>query len=58
MLTCLFEEQLKRMFPPTDVARVSLSDATLLYTDQQSGKALEAAALIRCHEDGTALLSG
>jgi uncharacterized protein involved in outer membrane biogenesis len=34
--------ELKRTFPPTDVARVSLSDATLLYTDQQSGKALEA----------------
>jgi AsmA family/AsmA-like C-terminal region len=32
----------KRTFPPMDVARVSLSDATLLYTDQQSGKALEA----------------
>jgi hypothetical protein len=31
--------ELKRTFPP---ARVSLSDATLLYTDQQSGKALEA----------------
>src|SRR3984893_6484012 len=30
----------KRTFPPMDVARVSLSDATLLYTDQQSGKAL------------------
>jgi uncharacterized protein involved in outer membrane biogenesis len=34
--------ELKRTFPPTDVARVSLSDATLLYADQQSGKALEA----------------
>ena len=34
--------ELKRTFPPMDVARVSLSDATLLYTDQQSGKALEA----------------
>jgi hypothetical protein len=34
--------ELKRTFPPTDVARVSLSDATLLYTDQQSGKDLEA----------------
>jgi uncharacterized protein involved in outer membrane biogenesis len=34
--------ELKRMFPPTGVARVSLSDATLLFTDQQSGKALEA----------------
>ena len=34
--------ELNRTFPPTDVARVSLSDATLLYTDQQSGKALEA----------------
>jgi uncharacterized protein involved in outer membrane biogenesis len=33
--------ELNRTFPPTDVARVSLSDATLLYTDQQSGKALE-----------------
>jgi hypothetical protein len=31
--------ELKGTFPP---ARVSLSDATLLYTDQQSGKALEA----------------
>jgi len=31
---------LKRTFP--DVARIFLSDATLLYTDQQSGKALEA----------------
>jgi uncharacterized protein involved in outer membrane biogenesis len=35
-------KELKRTFPPTDVARVSLSDATLLYTDQQSGKGLEA----------------
>jgi hypothetical protein len=34
--------ELKRTFPLTDVARVSLSDATLLYTDQQSGKGLEA----------------
>ena len=34
--------ELKRTFPSTDVARVSLSDATLLYTDQQSGKGLEA----------------
>ena len=34
--------ELKRTFPLTDVARVSLSDATFLYTDQQSGKALEA----------------
>src|SRR6266481_7723462 len=25
----------KRAFPPTEVARISLSDATLLYTDQQ-----------------------
>jgi uncharacterized protein involved in outer membrane biogenesis len=33
--------ELTRPFPPTDVARVSLTDATLLYTDQQSGKALE-----------------
>jgi uncharacterized protein involved in outer membrane biogenesis len=32
----------KRTFPPTEVARVSLSDVTLLYRDQQSGKALEA----------------
>ena len=37
-----FETRTGRTFPPTDVARVSLSDATLLYTDQQSGKALEA----------------
>ncbi|HTJ08603.1 MAG TPA: AsmA family protein [Candidatus Binataceae bacterium] len=37
-----FETRTGRRFPPTDVARVSLSDATLLYTDQQSGKALEA----------------
>jgi uncharacterized protein involved in outer membrane biogenesis len=35
-------KELKRTFSPTDVAIVSLSDATLLYTDQQSGKALEA----------------
>jgi uncharacterized protein involved in outer membrane biogenesis len=34
--------ELKRTFSPMDVARVSLSDATLLYTDQQSGKALKA----------------
>jgi uncharacterized protein involved in outer membrane biogenesis len=34
--------ELKRTFPPTEVPRVSLSDATLLYKDQQSGKALEA----------------
>jgi hypothetical protein len=34
--------ELKLTFPPTGVARVSLSDATLLYTDQQSGKALDA----------------
>jgi uncharacterized protein involved in outer membrane biogenesis len=34
--------ELKRTFPSPDVARVSLSDATLLYTDQQSGKGLEA----------------
>jgi hypothetical protein len=33
--------EIKRTFPPTNVARVSLSDATLLYTDQQSGKGLE-----------------
>jgi hypothetical protein len=31
--------ELKQTFPP---ARLSISDATLLYTDQQSGKALEA----------------
>ena len=34
--------ELKRTFPPMDVARVTLSDATLLYTDPQSGKGLEA----------------
>src|SRR3984893_17707714 len=34
--------ELKRTFPPMDVAKVSLSDATLLYMDQQSGKGLEA----------------
>jgi uncharacterized protein involved in outer membrane biogenesis len=34
--------ELKRRFPPTDIGRVSLSDATLLYTDQQSGEALVA----------------
>jgi uncharacterized protein involved in outer membrane biogenesis len=34
--------ELKRTFPPMAVARVTLSDATLLYTDPQSGKGLEA----------------
>ena len=34
--------ELKRTFASIDVAKVFLSDATLLYTDQQSGKGLEA----------------
>ena len=34
--------ELKGTFPPMDVPKVSLSDATLLYMDQQSGKGLEA----------------
>jgi uncharacterized protein involved in outer membrane biogenesis len=34
--------ELKRTFSPMDVARVSLSDATFLYTAQQSGKVLKA----------------
>jgi uncharacterized protein involved in outer membrane biogenesis len=34
--------ELKGTFPPLDVPKVSFSDATLLYVDQESGKGLEA----------------